>query len=154
MIWRELKESLIFLELEETDYKAVLQRMGTSMIREGYARDTYVQALLERERTFPTGLDIHGIGVAIPHTDVCHVKKEGIALAVLKKPVVFRQMGDESIQVPVRFIFMLAVLNPDGHLQRLQSVLDIIQDAGLLEQLFNARECGDIIRMIREKEEK
>lgn len=153
MLWEELKESLIFLHGEETCEEEILKKMGHTMICEGYARDTYVQALLRREKNFPTGLDIHGIGVAIPHTEPCHVKKEGVALAVLKEPVIFRHMEDEGLSVAVRLIFMLAVLNPEAHLKRLQCVLNIIQDARVLGQLLAAEGQKDIIRIIKTKEE-
>lgn len=153
MLWEELKESLIFLNVQEKCGKDILKKMGDAMIREGYAKDTYVQALLQREEKFPTGLDIHGIGVAIPHTDPCHVKKEGVALAVLKEPVTFRHMEDEGLQVAVRLIFMLAVLNPEAHFKRLQCVLNIIQNAEVLGQLLVSKGQKDIIRIIKMKEE-
>lgn len=153
MIWQELKNALIFFDLKENKAEDVLKTMGNAMILEGCAKPTYVRALIERERKFPTGLDIQGIGIAIPHTDACHVKQEGIALAVLKDPVAFYQMGEESTQVQVRLIFMLAVWKPNAHLKRLQNILDIIQDVTVLEQLLNAKESGEIIQIIKKKEE-
>lgn len=153
MLWEDLKESLIFLDTEETCKKEILERMGGALIREGYAKDTYIRALLQREKDFPTGLDIQGIGVAIPHTEPCHVKKEGMALAVLKNPVTFRHMEDEKLKVDVRLIFMLAVLNPKTHLKHLQCVLNMIQDAKVLGQLLTAKGPEDIIRIIKTKEE-
>lgn len=153
MLWEELKESLIFLNSDEKCKKDILKKMGEALISEGYAQTTYIQALLRREQSFPTGLDIQGIGVAIPHTDPRHVKKEGAALAVLKEPVTFRHMEDEGIQVAVRLIFMLTVLDPEAHLKRLQCVLSIIQDAEVLRKLLTVREKKDIIRIIKTKEE-
>lgn len=153
MLWEELKESLIFLNSDETCRKEILKKMGDALTGEGYAQTTYVQALLQREQSFPTGLDIQGIGVAIPHTDPRHVKKEGVALAVLKEPVMFRHMEDEGIQVAVRLIFMLTVLDPEAHLKRLQCVLSIIQDTEVLRQLLTAQGKEDVIRIIQAKEE-
>lgn len=153
MIWEEMKESLIFTGLRETDAEAVMTIVGKAMIREGYAKDSFVQALLDREKEFPTGLDIRGIGVAIPHTDACHVKQEGIALAVLKDPVSFRLMGEENSKIAVRLIFVLTLLHPHSHVERLQNLLNIIQDAAVLEQLLYAEEKGEIIQIIRRKED-
>ena len=76
-----------------------------------------------------------------------------MALAVLKEPVIFRHMEDEGLPVAVRLIFMLAVLNPEAHLKRLQCVLNIIQDARVLGQLLAAEGQKDIIRIIKTKEE-
>lgn len=148
----EWKESLVFLDLKETCETDILKKMAEAMVREGYARDTYVEALLQREKSFPTGLDIHGIGIAIPHTDPCHVRKEGIALAVLKEPVIFGSMEDDRRTVAVRLIFMLAVLEAEVHLERLQSILNIIQDAEVLAQLLAARDQKQILQIIREED--
>ena len=153
MLWEELKESLIFLNIKEKCSKNILKTMGTAMISEGYARDTYVPALLQREEKFPTGLDIQGIGIAIPHTEPNYVRKEGVALATLREPVMFRHMEDESLPVKVRLIFMLAVCNPQAHLKRLQCVLNIIQDVEILQKLLFAKEKEDIIQIIKKKEE-
>lgn len=152
MIWEELEEVMIFVDLEVAQDTEALDILGNAMIRAGYARAAYVDALLERERNFPTGLDIQGIGVAIPHTDACHVKKEGIAVASLKKPVPFYLMGEEDVQIPVSLIFMLAVQRPDSHLKHLQGILDIIQDTKTLERLLQAKERKEIIQIIKEKE--
>ena len=153
MIWEEMKESLIFLNLEADDSGEVLKKLGTALICEGYAKETYVNGLIEREENFPTGLDIGGIGIAIPHTEARHVKKEGMALAALKRPVVFGQMGNDCAHIDVRLVFMLAVKDPGRHLKRLQRILDLIQDSSVLEQLLKARDEKEIIQIIRKKEE-
>lgn len=154
MLWEELKESLIFLNIEETCNKEnILRKMGNALIREGYAKETYTQALIRREEKFPTGLDIQGIGVALPHTDPCHVNKDGIAVAVLERPAVFQHMEDENMQVEVRLVIMLAVLRTEFHLKRLQSVLNIIQDVKILEELLTAADQKEVIQIIRSKEE-
>ena len=152
MLWEDLKETLIFVNLEAADHTEVLDILGNALIREGYAGTSYVEALLKREKEFPTGLDIQGIGVAIPHTDACYVKKEGIAVASLIKPISFFQMGEDSIQVPVSLVFMLAIQKSDTHLKRLQGILNIIQDTKILKQLLNATEGKEIIQIIKESE--
>lgn len=93
MIWKELDESLIFTNLHAKTNTEVMEQLGETLIKEGYAKESYIQALITREQEFPTGLDVDGVGVAIPHTDVSHVIKPGIAIAVLEKPIDFIQMG-------------------------------------------------------------
>ena len=41
------------------------------------AEDTYVDALKDREKDFPTGVNMGNIEIAIPHTDKQHVIKGG-----------------------------------------------------------------------------
>ncbi len=86
--------------------------------------DTYRSALIEREKMFPTGLDMEFLGkdlpnVAIPHTDTIHNLTENVVVVRLAKPVTFHNMiaPDKEvyhysslssiIQVRVKQIFLL-----------------------------------------------
>lgn len=152
MIWEELKDSLIFTGLRAGTSDDVMRQLGAAFIEEGYCKETYADALIKREREFPTGLDVNGIGVAIPHTDVSHVNKPGIAIAVLEDPVIFIQMGTDDETTQVRLVFMLAVKDPNAHLENLQQIIAIIQDTDVLEKLLEVKEKKEIIEIIREKE--
>lgn len=152
MVWEELKESLITIGLEAADYEDVMKKMGAMLTEQGYTKESFVQALIEREREFPTGLDINGVGVAIPHTDVRHVNRAATAIATLEEPVEFVQMGTEDEPVGTKLIFMLAVDDPKGHLEQLQRIIAMIQDQDVLKSLIDAKEKSKIIEIIRAKE--
>lgn len=152
MIWEELNESLMILGMEADSSDEVFEQLGGVLTHEGYAKDSYVEALKKREREFPTGLDIDGFGVAIPHTDVSHVNKGATGVAVLKKPVTFIQMGTDDEEVEVKLVFMLSVTDPNAHIDELQKILAIIQDTDVLEQLSEAEDTQKIIDIIKEKE--
>ena len=152
MIWEELKESLIFTNLEAKTYEDVMRAVGQKVTAEGFAKESYVDALINREKDFPTGLDIDGFGVAIPHTDVSHVNKAATAIAILKNPVTFVQMGTDDDYVDAKVVFVLAVDDPKGHLEQLQRIISIIQDKDSLEKLTQVNEASEIINVIKEKE--
>ncbi len=152
MIWEELKESLIVIGMEAASSQDVFAQLGGALTKEGYTKASYVAALAAREKDYPTGLDINGIGVAIPHTDVSHVNKAAIAIAVLKEPVKFIQMATDDEEVKVKLVFMLSVVDPDAHLEELKQILAVIQDTAVLEKLTEATEKQEIIEIIKEKE--
>lgn len=152
MIWEELDKSVIVPDLEAESWEDVMKSLGQKLIDEGYTKESYIDALLTREKDFPTGLDIDGLGVAIPHTDVSHVNKAGIAIGVLKKPVTFIQMGSDDEEVGVKLVFMLAVTDPNAHIDELQRIIEIIQDKDVLEKLFTVTDKDTIIEVIKEKE--
>lgn len=108
--------------------------------------------MIEREKEFPTGLDIDGFGVAIPHTNVSHVNKQGIAIGVLKEPVTFIQMGTDDEEVAVKLVFMLAVVDPASHIDQLQKIIAMIQDKEVLQNITNAEDAEHIIEIVKEKE--
>lgn len=152
MIWEELDKSVIIPDLEAETWEDVMKSLGQKLIDEGYTKESYIDALITREKDFPTGLDIDGLGVAIPHTDVSHVNKAGIAIGVLKKPVTFIQMGSDDEEIGVKLVFMLAVTDPNAHIDELQRIIEIIQDKDILEKLFTVTDKDTIIEVIKEKE--
>ena len=154
MIWEELKENLIFLNLKAEDNKEVLQIMGDAMIREEYGDQGFTEALLKREIDYPTGLDVDGIGVAIPHTDAEHVKKEGISIAVLDRPVEFDAMGEENCQIPVKIVIMFTVAGKNKHIDRLLQILALIKDEKILQGLLEAESKEDIKTAIQKREKR
>lgn len=154
MIWEALDRALIVAGLDAEEDREVLEKLGRVVVREGYAKESYVDALIAREKEYPTGLDVDGIGVAIPHTSVEHVNKVGIAIAVLDRPVAFVQMGTDDETTAVRLVFMLAVVDPNAHIDQLQRIVEIIQDKRVLEKLMGAKDPEKIIQIIKEKEEK
>ncbi|MDO4623269.1 MAG: PTS sugar transporter subunit IIA [Eubacteriales bacterium] len=155
MIWEELNPELIFTNLEAKNTDEVMKIMGTEFIRLGYTKESYVEGLIAREKEFPTGLDVEleNLGVAIPHTSVEHVHRTGTAIAVLKNPVTFHVMGgDEDETVQVGIVFMLAVVDPNKHIDKLQRIIALIQDQELLKKMAKAENKDDIIKLIAEKE--
>ena len=137
MIWKELNDNLVFYNLKASDNIEVLQLMGDAMIQEGYGEEGFTEAVLKREKDYPTGLDVNGIGVAIPHTDAEHVKKEGISIAVLN---------------PVKIVIMFTVAGKDKHIDRLLQVLDMIKDEEILQGLLDAKNKKEIRTVIQKRE--
>jgi len=153
MIWEDLNEKLIVPDLEAESSSDIFRRLGGLLVSEGYCKDTYVQALIDREKEFPTGINMGNIGIAIPHTDRGHVNSGKVAIGILKEPVHFYQMGSTDVAVNVKIVFMLAVDDPEAHLPFLQRVLLVLQDQQVLERLMQVKSKQEIIHIIKEKEQ-
>lgn len=155
MIWENLKDTLVKTDMKAENEQQVFEQLGGVLVQEGYCKESYVDALGEREKAYPTGVLAGDIGVAIPHTDPCYVENTGIAIAVLKEPVSFFQMGTnpkEDVKVPVKFVMMLAIAGKQ-HLEVLQKAILLIQDADVLRKLVEAKSSEEIIEIIKFKEE-
>ncbi|MBR0342825.1 MAG: PTS sugar transporter subunit IIA [Oscillospiraceae bacterium] len=153
MVWEELKTSLIVTDMEAGSSREVFEQLGGLLTKEGYTKETYVKALIDREKDYPTGLDIDGVGVAIPHTDVSHVNKAATAIATLKNPVDWVEMGTDDDPVKVRLVFMLSVDDPQAHINQLQQIVGIIQDKEVMNQIIDEKNPEKIIEIIKEKED-
>lgn len=124
----ELKGEFILLDVTAKDKFELLKELSNNLYKLGYVKNSYEQAVIEREKVFATGLPTIMGGVAIPHTDIEHVNMPAISIARLKEPVKFVMMGDDSSTVDVDLVFMLAMKEEHAQLELLQSLMGILQD--------------------------
>ena len=73
---------------------------------------SYRTALIEREKSFPTGLDMEFLGkdlpnVAIPHTDIEHNLAEKVVVVRLNRAVTFHNMIAPDKEVEVSLLRIL-----------------------------------------------
>ncbi|NRT75167.1 PTS sugar transporter subunit IIA [Clostridium beijerinckii] len=143
-----MNSDLIALNLEVKNKEEVIQELGKRMFEKGYVKSTYIDAVLEREKTLPTGLDIGEMCVAIPHTDSKHVNESNVALAVLKNPVEFRNMIDPNKKVEVMVVFLLAINDPDSQVTLLSKLMSVFQNVELLKQIKSSSSTEEVTKLL------
>ncbi|PXW86726.1 PTS system IIA component (Gat family) [Streptohalobacillus salinus] len=129
-------ESLILKDIEARTKEEVIGMMANNLIEKKLVKESYRNAVIQREQDFATGLPTAGVSVAIPHTDIEHVNQKAISIGILKEPVLFEIMGD-SETTPVKLVFMLAMDEEHSQLELLQRLMQIFQDADFLMYLSN-----------------
>jgi len=138
-----LSEEQIFLGLKAADAHEALMIMAAKMHELDLVKDSYFPALWSREEVYPTGLDCGFIGVAIPHTDIIHVNRQSLAIALLDKPVSFIQMGGEST-IAVSMIFLLAIKEERKQVELLSALMEIFMEEKNLKKLYEATSPVDL----------
>ncbi|MGX7198166.1 PTS sugar transporter subunit IIA [Enterococcus olivae] len=141
-------ENIIFLSSDTKIKEEALDSVSSLMLKNGYVKESYIEAIKEREHTFPTGLNTTSYGIAIPHVDSKHVNEATIAVGILKEPVEFQEMGAEDIIVPVRIIFMLAIKDPSKQLDVLQAVISLIENGTKIDELVQATDATDVLQIL------
>ena len=149
MVWEEFDKDMIVTGLRAKSKEELFEALGGLMIKKGVAKKSFIEALGERERENPTGIDMGGFGIAIPHTDPSHVIRDGICAGVLEEPVTFAAMGTDDEYVEARLAFVLAITDADSHLDRLQALLRVLQDRETLAALSLAKSPGEFIEIIK-----
>lgn len=144
-------ETIILLDVDANTKEEVLAAMGSNLVEKGLVKKSFTQAIIERESEFATGLPTAGVSVAIPHTDVEHVNRKTISVAVLKNAVDFGVMGDESETTPVKLVFMLAMDEAHTQLSLLQKLMRVFQNADILKYLVNEQDKTSIKNLLEEK---
>ena len=140
-----LDPEAIELQSEAKTNEEIIRILAAKLERLGYVKPRYADAVVKREQTMPTGLPLEREeNVAVPHTDPEHVLKAGIAFATLKSPVIFANMEDPEEDVPVGFVFLLAINDKDKQIETLQQVMATIQNEDALENLKKSRTLSDV----------
>lgn len=143
-----LNEELVFLDVDVKTNEEVLTYLGKKLEEQGFVKDSFCKALLDREGYAPTGLPITPIGVAIPHAEAEHVIKPAIAVAILRNPVHFSEMANESNKVEVKVVFCLALSNGGNHVEALQQIITFVTDDEWLLKLVNLDSKKELILML------
>ena len=140
-----LTPNLISLHYTAKDSTDVITHLGKLLFDAGYVHETFVKAALDRESRLPTGLPLSGdVNAAIPHTEVEHVKKPGLAMATLTAPVTFQNMISPEEAVPCQLVFVMALDQPKAQIEMLQEIAGILQNTATIESLISATTFEDV----------
>lgn len=141
----------IVIGIKASNREDLLNQLSDKLYRNAYVKDTFKSAIMAREKEYPTGLPTPGVQVALPHTDVAHVKKTGVLVATLKNPIKFKDMSNGIDDIDVELVFMLAVKDPKKQLILLQRFMNIFSNEKLLKTIKNSKDKNEIYRILVNK---
>jgi galactitol PTS system EIIA component len=140
-----LEPSAVKLGIEVNDSTEIVTLLGDLLYSTGYVYETFTDAALSRERELPTGLPLGGnYNAAIPHTDIEHVKKPGLAMATLTKQVNFKNMVNPEEEVPVNLVILMALEKPKSQVEMLQEIASVLQNADVIENIMIAKNFSEV----------
>ncbi|MBP2629627.1 MAG: phosphoenolpyruvate-dependent sugar phosphotransferase system 2 [Firmicutes bacterium] len=148
-----LNPALIVINMDKKSKYDVMRELANLLVEQEAVKPSYLQALVERENIYPTGLQTKDIGVAIPHADVKHVLKPSIAIATMKNSVQFNSMANPSDTLDVKMIFMLALKEPKKQLQLLQDLVVLFQSSELIEKMLKSNDAQTFIDVVNQIEQ-
>ncbi len=147
-----LAPDMIIEELKARDRDGALREMVDFLRRKKRVlkdKELY-EKLLQREQLGSTAI---GEGVAIPHCKMKEVKNPIVLLAISRKSVDFQSLDGKP-----SYVFFLVVSSPDNpslNLQILAAIAHLVRKSGsLLKKILQAENTREILRIIREEEEK
>ena len=144
-----VREDLVVLGMNAHTAREVVDELSRRLLAAGFVRETFADALWEREQKHPTGLPLAGsINVAIPHADIEHVIAPALAVATLKQPVTFQNMIDPDEPVPVLVVIVMALNEAHAQVEMLQKLAFLFQDEERVERLYRATSFEDVRRVL------
>lgn len=147
-------KDLVFC-LEADNQEQLFDQVATLLEEKKVVTDTYRSALIEREKMFPTGLDMEFLGkdlpnVAIPHTDTIHNLTENVVVVRLAKPVTFHNMIAPDKEVEVSLLFFIINNSSSSQTNILAQLMDFFTGDGHLEALSKITEPEAMFQYILE----
>lgn len=143
-----IKPELVIPELVAADSQDAIRQLGETLVSAGYAKDSYVDVVLEREKNYPTGIEFPLCGVAMPHGEPDEVLGAAIAIGRCVSPVPFKRMEDFSQEVDVRLVAMLAVADPSEHLDVLGKLIAAFSDEETCAALLSSDDPVTIAKVV------
>lgn len=129
MLKEQLKGNTMFIDSVESWQEAI--RIGAKpLVEQGIVEESYVQAMIQNV------LDNGNYIILLPQVAMPHARPEhgsngvGMTFLHLKEPVMFPE--DE----PVKVFFTLSSDSPDGHLDLIASLGELLSDEELYQKLF------------------
>ncbi|WP_072525479.1 PTS sugar transporter subunit IIA [Clostridium sp. Marseille-P3244] len=139
---------LILLKQKFKDSEEVISTLGKLAMEQGLVNEDYLPAILEREKNYPTGLDLP-VNIAIPHIDT-GVNRSFVSIATLEEPVTFYNMDCSGSEVKARIVFVFGIMDPKDQLAILRKFAGSFADKGKIQPLLDAQDPEELIRLLNE----
>lgn len=144
-----LSKDLIFLDFEANSFEDFFEKMSDILMERGYVKEGWKEAILEREKNFPTGLDCEAIAVALPHVDPQYINKAYIAVTKPKAPIVFNGMAGTD-PVSTQLIVNLGLLaHEEDQVAVLQAFLGIFMDADACKDILSQSDEAGMLSCLK-----
>jgi Phosphotransferase system mannitol/fructose-specific IIA domain (Ntr-type) len=128
----------------------LFEKVAAFLLEKDYVNESYAKAVIEREKVYPTGLPTKIFGVAIPHTDPEHVKRNLILTVVPEKPILFNTMGgEENDLLEVECLFFILVKESNNHIKAVMNFMQVFQnpeDLMTIRQASSKKTIEDILK--------
>ncbi|NTW71912.1 MAG: PTS sugar transporter subunit IIA [Eubacteriaceae bacterium] len=139
-----INEKLVFTDQGFKTKEAIIEFMAAKMNDLGRLKDypKYLEAVYERERTFPTCI---GFNVAIPHGKSDSVKTPSLGFMSLKEAMIWN--CDEE----VKLVFLIAVpeeADSNLHLKVLAQLSTKLMDPEFRESLEQLKDAKEICSLL------
>ncbi|HAE61560.1 MAG TPA: PTS sugar transporter subunit IIA [Eubacteriaceae bacterium] len=149
-----LKEEFILNNYKCEKFEDVIYALCQRLVEGKAIEKEYFDAVIEREKKFPTGLPTEPYKVAIPHASGDGlVLKSSLAVAVLNKPVNVIEAGSSvGKNLKVDIVFLIAMKSADGQLDMLRRLNEIFTKKEYLEKIKNSETPKEVINILQNVE--
>ncbi|MBC8536599.1 PTS sugar transporter subunit IIA [Feifania hominis] len=140
---------LVVCDMEASSDTEIFERAAALLRERGLVKDSFFDAICEREQSYPTGVPVGEVNVAIPHVESSHVNASAVLAITLKELVPFSSMVDKEQKIGVGLVFILVLQNGKMHLTMLQNLMKIVQSPETISALRAEHDPARVYEMLR-----
>ncbi|EOH91764.1 PTS sugar transporter subunit IIA [Enterococcus pallens] len=143
MLREQLQGNCQFLPMAET-WQQAIETAAQPLLQKGIIQPSYIQAMIQNV------IDNGNYIIILPKIAMPHARPElgsngvGISFMKLEQPVLFPK------EEPVEQFFVLASDSPDGHLELMADLAEILSDVDLYEMLLNIQTEEALLALVEE----
>ncbi|PJI09043.1 MULTISPECIES: PTS sugar transporter subunit IIA [Clostridium] len=150
------REDLIFIE-DAKNSNEIFEKIGQKLINKGLVKKNFVKGIIEREKNYPTGMDLSVVegqkyNVAIPHTEREYCSSKCIVFVKLKNEIEFKNMISPDESLKVKYLFMIINDENDAQVNILANIMDFITKKSNMDKLLELNDEKKIYEFITCKE--
>lgn len=142
--------TVLGLDLCSETRDGALVEIATRLERADIVTTGFAKRLLEREHTYPTGLQLAALAIALPHVEAAYCHKNCIVVARNASDLYFNRMDAPETVVPVRLMIVLCMSDPAQHLEMLGSVSEMLSAGQITDQLLQ-HDLEHVCAMMQER---
>lgn len=137
---------LIQLNVEAKDWEDAIHKAAQPLVDHQKVTEEYPKRIIEIAKETGPYIVI-APHVALPHASSKDgVLADAIGLTILKEPVKFGNKDND----PVKYLFTLSSVKPDGHLDQMTKLVKVLQKKDLYQRLNQAQSSAQVDAIVNE----
>lgn len=140
-----LDPQVITIGLDASNKHDVIVKLAKILKKANYVEnvDLFVKDIYLRENEGITGI---GQGIAIPHGKSNDVKKDGIAIGILKHSIEWESLDDEKVKIVILFAVSNNVDSARNQLKLLSIIAGRLGNEQVIKDLKKAKSIDEVIK--------
>ncbi|MDK6371093.1 PTS sugar transporter subunit IIA [Aerococcus urinae] len=127
MLKELISNDLINFKYCEDNLESLFKIVAKDLLDKDLVQPTYFEALVQREKEYPTGLATQYLNIGLPHTDPDHIKEPFVYIVKNDKKLKHKQMGDNS-DMESQYFFFLGIKKPSDQVGLLSELMDVFMN--------------------------
>lgn len=143
-----VEKSLVFFNKKFSTQNELFDFIADELEEMNFVTEDFREAIKLREQSFPTGIQLSNMNLAIVHTEASYSKTDKLVVLKLQEPLLFKDIVTlEPLQV--NFVIGIVLQDSKKHLEVLQKVSDFLQNEEMIQVIQQVSNQDELTKIIK-----